>query len=104
MAFDVHRGGVMREKEATRDAALARLESETELRMRHVDRVSLFLDFDGTLVPIAADPASPRLDERTAAVLRQMASLEWLVTTIISGRAVEDLYARIRLDHLIYAG
>ena len=27
-----------------------------------------------------------------------------LITTIISGRAIEDLYKRIRLDGLIYAG
>jgi len=85
-------------------SALARLVSETKERIRCANRVSLFLDFDGTLVPIQADPAAPRLDERTAATLRLMSSLDSLVTTIISGRAVEDLYARIRLEDLIYAG
>ncbi len=85
-------------------SALARLVSETKQRIQGAHRVSLFLDFDGTLVPIEADPAVPRLDERTAATLRLMSSLDSVVTTIISGRAVEDLYARIRLEDLIYAG
>lgn len=85
-------------------AALARLLSETKHRIQGAERISLFLDFDGTLVPIEEDPAAPRLDERTASTLRLMSSLDSLVTTIISGRAVEDLYARIRLDDLIYAG
>jgi trehalose-phosphatase len=85
-------------------SALTRLLSETKQRIRCADRVSLFLDFDGTLVPIEADPATPQLDERTAETLRLMSSLDSLVTTIISGRAVEDLFARIRLEDLIYAG
>jgi len=83
---------------------LARLESETESRMRRAGLVSLFLDFDGTLAPIEDDPASPQLDPHTAATLKRMTSLDSMVTTIVSGRAVEDLYGRIRLGGLIYAG
>jgi len=67
-------------------------------------RIALFLDFDGTLVPIQPDPAASRLDPDTAETLRLIASQERLVTTIISGRAIEDLYGRIRLENLIYAG
>jgi trehalose 6-phosphate phosphatase len=64
----------------------------------------LFLDFDGTLVPIEPNPASPRLDPATTETLTLISNRDFLVTTIISGRAVEDLYARIRLNGLIYAG
>src|SRR2546423_15455849 len=78
--------------------------SEVKERMKTVDRVSLFLDFDGTLVPIEADPATPRLDSGTAATLRSLQGRESLVTTILSGRALKDLYCRIRVDGLIYAG
>lgn len=85
-------------------SALAPLLYETKQRLQRADRILLFLDFDGTLVPIEEDPAAARLDERTASILRLMAGLESLVITIISGRAVEDLYARIRMDDLIYAG
>jgi len=78
--------------------------SEVEGRIRSAKLISLFLDFDGTLAPISADPTLPRLDPETADTLRQLLSHERLVLTIISGRAVEDLYSRIRLDGLIYAG
>ena len=75
-----------------------------ETRMRAVERVSLFLDFDGTLVPIEPDPRSPRPDPATIDILKKLAGRKFLVTTIISGRAVEDLYARIRVEGIIYAG
>lgn len=78
--------------------------SEAKDRLQSANWVSLFLDFDGTLVPIAADPREPQLDPDTAETLKLIASQGWLATTIISGRAVEDLYCRVRLQGLIYAG
>lgn len=83
---------------------LADLVSEIEARARSASLISLFLDFDGTLVPISGDPAAPRLDSAAAATLSLLSSQSDLITTIISGRAIEDLYARIRLQGLIYAG
>jgi trehalose 6-phosphate phosphatase len=80
------------------------LVSEIETRTRAASLISLFVDFDGTLVPITGDPAAPRLDPGTGATLQLLSSYEHLVTTIISGRAIEDLYTRIRLPGLIYAG
>jgi len=82
----------------------AHLVSEIEVRSRSAQLISLFLDYDGTLVPITGDPAAPRLDAGAAATLRVLSSQPGLVTTIISGRAIEDLYTRIRLEGLIYAG
>ncbi len=78
--------------------------SEMEERIRAAERISLFLDFDGTLVPIASDPASPRLDSNATETLRMLLGRESIVTTILSGRAVEDLYSRIRIQGFIYAG
>jgi trehalose 6-phosphate phosphatase len=82
----------------------ADLVSEIEARTRSATLISLFLDFDGTLVPISGDPSTPRLDPGAAATLQLLSSQDSLVTTIISGRAIEDLYTRIRLEGLIYAG
>jgi trehalose 6-phosphate phosphatase len=82
----------------------ADLVSEIQARARSACLISLFLDFDGTLVPISGDPAAPRLDPGAAATLQLLSSQDRLVTTIISGRAIEDLYTRIRLEGLIYAG
>jgi len=77
---------------------------EVKDRIQSAGWISLFLDFDGTLVPIAADPREPQLDSETAAALKLISSRQSLATTVISGRAVEDLYGRIRLEGLIYAG
>lgn len=83
---------------------LAQLIAEVKSPIQAANWVSLFLDFDGTLVPIASDPAAPRLDRDTAEALKLIAGQEFLTITVISGRAVEDLFSRIRLDGLIYAG
>jgi trehalose-phosphatase len=83
---------------------LSQIVSEVDDRIGDASRISLFLDFDGTLVPIEADPRSPRLDHATIDTLQALSDRDSVVTTIISGRAIEDLYSRIRLTGLIYAG
>jgi trehalose-phosphatase len=83
---------------------IAEIFDHIETRMSGVERISLFLDFDGTLVPIEPDPRSPRPDQATIDILKKLAGRKFLVTTIISGRAVEDLYSRIRVEGIIYAG
>jgi trehalose 6-phosphate phosphatase len=83
---------------------LAQVISEVKERIQAANSVSLFLDFDGTLVPIADHPMDPQLDPETAETLKLIASQGFLTTTIISGRAVQDLYSRVRVEGLIYAG
>jgi len=80
---------------------VAQITADVRERIRTANLVSLFLDFDGTLVP---PPGFPQLDPEVAGTLKLLAGQEGLVTAIISGRAIEDLYARIRLERLIYAG
>ena len=70
---------------------LAQVISEVKDRIQPANCVSLFLDFDGTLVPIADYPMDPQLDPETAETLKLIASQGFLTTTIISGRAVQDL-------------
>jgi trehalose 6-phosphate phosphatase len=84
--------------------SLAQVIAEVKNRIQSAHWVSLFLDFDGTLVPIAADPREPQLDSGTSEALQRIARQEFLAITIISGRAIEDLYRRIRVEGLIYAG
>jgi trehalose 6-phosphate phosphatase len=85
-------------------SALTQITSEVEKRCRPGGLTALFLDYDGTLVPIAADPATPQLDPQTRNTLSLIAGKQSFATTIISGRAVEDLFTRIRIGGLIYAG
>ncbi len=78
--------------------------SDIEARIRAAARISLFLDFDGTLVPLQHDPAAAWLGEPTRKTLSRIAGSERIVTTIISGRSVPDLVLRIGLEDLVYAG
>ena len=90
--------------EQTRLQSLAEVIPAVCGQIAAADRIALFLDFDGTLVRIESDPATPRLDPDTAETLKSIASHERLLTTIISGRAIQDLYRRIRLEDIVYAG
>ena len=67
-------------------------------------RISLFLDFDGTLTPIVNDPMEVWLEASTRDALARLARKNDIVTTIISGRAIDDLRVRVNLPDIIYAG
>jgi trehalose 6-phosphate phosphatase len=77
---------------------------EVDARIQSANGIALFLDFDGTLAPIVPDPANAQLSEVVREALQRVVDRESIVTTIISGRAVEDLYVRIRVDNVIYSG
>lgn len=72
-----------------------RLESKRKL---------LFLDFDGTLVPIAKDPESIKLDVRTKQVLSRLGVSEQVHLCIISGRRVRTLRSIIGMKDICYVG
>src|SRR5579862_4488109 len=84
--------------------AVAQVTSEVQKRFHCASLFSLFLDFDGTLVPIASDPTIPRLDTNSRMLLERIANQNCCVPTVISGRAIDDLYARVGVERLIYAG
>ena len=65
-------------------------------------RPALFLDYDGTLSPIAPRPELATLLEETRDVLCRL-SVRFPVV-IVSGRGREDVAALVGLDHLAYAG
>jgi trehalose 6-phosphate phosphatase len=65
-------------------------------------RPALFLDYDGTLSPIAPRPELATLPGETKDVLHRLAGRVPVV--ILSGRGREDVAALVDLDGLIYAG
>lgn len=65
-------------------------------------RPALFLDYDGTLSPIAPRPDLATLPTETREVLRRLASR--LPVVVISGRGREDVAALVNLPDLAYAG
>lgn len=64
----------------------------------------LFLDFDGTLAPIAPTPGEASLPAETRALLRDLAAGERCAIAVVSGRALEDLRAKVGLDGIAYIG
>ncbi|HEX6900298.1 MAG TPA: trehalose-phosphatase [Thermoanaerobaculia bacterium] len=83
-----------------RPSALERWD-EIEARLRG-RRPALFLDYDGTLSPIAPRPEMAALPEETREVLRRLA--EEIPVVIVSGRGREDVAALVDLSGLAYAG
>jgi HAD superfamily hydrolase (TIGR01484 family) len=79
------------------------LASWPEIASRLAGRpLALFLDYDGTLSPIAPRPELATLPEETRRLLRRLAR-RWPVA-ILSGRAREDVTALVGLPELVYAG
>jgi alpha,alpha-trehalase len=66
--------------------------------------VALFLDFDGTLVSIAENPALPRLSPTSRGLLESILDSGRSVVTITSGRSLADLRRRASVRGAFYAG
>lgn len=65
-------------------------------------RPAVFLDYDGTLSPIAPRPEMATLPEGTREVVRKLASR--YPVAILSGRGREDVASLVGLDRISYAG
>jgi trehalose-phosphatase len=64
----------------------------------------LFLDYDGTLVPIAETPAGAVMPAETKELLRQLSMLPNTKIIIISGRSLKDISSQIGLKEIVYVG
>jgi trehalose 6-phosphate phosphatase len=65
-------------------------------------RIGFFLDFDGTLAPIAPRPDAAVLPERCRAVLKELGRHH--LVCILSGRTLDDLRQKTGLTELYYGG
>src|SRR4051794_43995 len=65
-------------------------------------RPALFLDYDGTLSPIAPRPELATLPEATRELLARLSKR--MPVAVLSGRGREDVAALVGLPDLIYAG
>jgi trehalose 6-phosphate phosphatase len=73
-------------------------------RLRDSARVALFLDFDGTLVPIAPRPDQVHLAASTRRLLERLASRSRVLVTVISGRRRDELLRYIAAGNVHYLG
>lgn len=78
-------------------------QAEVQLRSRlSTQRPVVFLDYDGTLTPIVADPAEALLSQPMRAAVAQLA--RHCPVAIISGRDLPVVRALVGLDEVFYAG
>jgi len=74
------------------------------LPIREASHIVLFLDFDGTLVPIAPRPGQVRLQAATRGLLRRLAPHPRLSLIVISGRRRAELQRFIGIRGIRYLG
>jgi len=67
-------------------------------------KIALFLDFDGTLVPIQKDPAQCFLSEKMKRHLKLLSSFPNCWVSILSGRMLSDVRKRVGIQKIYYAG
>src|SRR6185295_18392167 len=68
-------------------------------QLRAAPRLALFLDYDGTLVPIAPTPADVAPDAELLALLERLARAPRVVLlAIVSGRTIANLRAQLGRD------
>lgn len=78
------------------DALLARLTSAP-------DEAGIFLDFDGVLAPIVSRPEDAYPPAETRAELERLVA-RYALVGVVSGRAGEDVRARVGVDGVVYVG
>lgn len=66
--------------------------------------LSLFLDYDGTLVPFADHPSGARLSPAMKRLLQRLAGQPGVWVALVSGRALADLKRMVGLAGLCYVG
>ncbi|MDD5737090.1 MAG: trehalose-phosphatase [Candidatus Omnitrophica bacterium] len=66
--------------------------------------VYLFLDYDGTIVPIADTPAKAVIPKRTKELLRRLALAGGFKLAVISGRSLKDVKKMVGVRGIVYSG
>jgi trehalose-phosphatase len=66
--------------------------------------VFLFLDYDGTLAPIAETPDKAAIPKETRELLKELSEDSRCRLAIISGRSLSDIKRAIGLKNVFYAG
>lgn len=67
-------------------------------------KLLVFLDYDGTLVPIAPTPAMARMPRETKKLLLALEKNKQCRVAIISGRPLKEIKKLVGIKGLIYAG
>jgi len=66
--------------------------------------IFLFLDYDGTVIPIRDTPGHAIISSRVKKLLRDLSEIPRCKLAIISGRSLENISRVVGLKNIIYAG
>ena len=112
-ASDVHGwvGRFLDAAELAGERALTAVASAAEVTRRRLApwlaqrrAVALFLDYDGTLTPLAARPEDARLSDAARETLEQAARTPNLDLVVVSGRALDEVRQMVGVSGLTYVG
>lgn len=73
-------------------------------RIGQAQKLSLFLDYDGTLTPIVSRPELALCPPEVKLLLEKLRDLPNVDLAIISGRALEDVWEKVGVPGIIYVG
>lgn len=66
--------------------------------------IALFLDYDGTVVPIRREPSLAVLANEVRVLLHHLAEKKNVLITIVTGRSLKDIQKLVRLTNIDYIG
>jgi trehalose 6-phosphate phosphatase len=73
-------------------------------RVKKATQILLFLDYDGTITPIAARPEMAVLSSQAKEILKQISHHSLFKLAIISGRSLSVIKALVGLENIAYVG
>ncbi len=83
---------------------LAAVEAQILRRLQEAEQVFCFLDYDGTLAPIAPTPDQAQPLAGTAPLLRALGALPGTRVALVSGRPIADLRRFLDIPDVYYVG
>jgi len=67
-------------------------------------KLCLLLDYDGTLAPHGSHPDLTVLPQATKEVLQRLADMPEVFVSVITGRCIPDIKAKVNIKNITYAG
>ncbi len=82
---------------------LSSFRPEIQKRVRNASKVLLFLDYDGTLVPIRPTPELARLSPERKKILAGLARLPAFNVGILTGRSLKNIRTAVKIPGMFFA-
>lgn len=84
--------------------SVSRAWPEIRAQIRAAGALAVFLDFDGTLAPIAPHPSQARLPAGTRRLLRDLCGQPGIWVAVVSGRALKEVRSMVGVQKVCCVG